>query len=196
MSPKIVDHDARRAQIIDAAITLWSERGYEAVGIRELARHLGVSKGAMYHYFESKEALFEAVCAHLMAYDLTLFEALREEHEFVAERVLALFSLFKASSLEHGARIRLLQEYSHRQSDDYAREQLTSFRQGHIETFQRTFGVSPRLAAELYNALLGLVLQSDGFKLDPGWRASALWWSQRIGDEARAIEQARLLASL
>jgi AcrR family transcriptional regulator len=45
------------ARLLNAASELFAERGYAAVGIREIARHAGVTIGALYHYASSKEML-------------------------------------------------------------------------------------------------------------------------------------------
>jgi TetR/AcrR family transcriptional regulator, cholesterol catabolism regulator len=47
----------KRAQLIDAAIRSFSERGYRGTSMRDLARDVNLSKPAIYHYVESKEAL-------------------------------------------------------------------------------------------------------------------------------------------
>lgn len=58
--PKIVDHNAQRQHIINHAIPLFRRLGYHGLGMRQIARELGVSKSSLYHYFPSKQALFEA----------------------------------------------------------------------------------------------------------------------------------------
>lgn len=45
------------AGLISAARQLMLRQGYAATGINEICREAGVSKGAFYHFFESKEAL-------------------------------------------------------------------------------------------------------------------------------------------
>jgi AcrR family transcriptional regulator len=52
---------ATRGALIDAARRLWSERGYAAVGTPEIAAAAGVTRGAMYHQFADKAALFAEV---------------------------------------------------------------------------------------------------------------------------------------
>ena len=52
---------ATRAALIAAARRLWAERGYAAVGTPEIATAAGVTRGAMYHQFEDKAALFREV---------------------------------------------------------------------------------------------------------------------------------------
>ncbi len=55
------DYDAHRRRILDAATALFAERGYETTGMRELAASIGMSPPAVYHYFDSKEALMDAL---------------------------------------------------------------------------------------------------------------------------------------
>jgi AcrR family transcriptional regulator len=52
---------ATRGALIDAARRLWSARGYAAVGTPEIAAEAGVTRGAMYHQFADKAALFGEV---------------------------------------------------------------------------------------------------------------------------------------
>lgn len=52
--------DARPAEIVVAAMRLWSERGFAATRLDDVAAGAGVAKGTIYLYFPSKEALFEA----------------------------------------------------------------------------------------------------------------------------------------
>ena len=47
----------------DAAATLWTERGYDAVAVSEICDHAGVSKGTFFYYFPTKEHLLLEVVA-------------------------------------------------------------------------------------------------------------------------------------
>lgn len=55
--PKIVDHDARRAAMVESAWDLISSRGIEAASLRNVANHMGVSKASLNHYFESQSQI-------------------------------------------------------------------------------------------------------------------------------------------
>lgn len=56
--PRVVKRKAvRRAELLDQALALFLERGYENVSLNDLLAVAGTSKGAFYHYFPSKEAL-------------------------------------------------------------------------------------------------------------------------------------------
>lgn len=60
--PRIVKHpDIRRRELLDRAATLFVQRGYENVSLNDLIADAGVSKGAFYHWFSSKEALISAL---------------------------------------------------------------------------------------------------------------------------------------
>jgi AcrR family transcriptional regulator len=52
---------ARREAIIDAALDEFTEKGFEAARMDEIARRAGVAKGTIYLNFSDKEALFEAI---------------------------------------------------------------------------------------------------------------------------------------
>jgi len=47
-----------RTQILDAALKLFSHRGYGATSVQEIAEAAGVSKGNLYHHFADKETIF------------------------------------------------------------------------------------------------------------------------------------------
>jgi AcrR family transcriptional regulator len=49
-----------RKQLVDIARRLFAERGYEGASVEAVLRESGVSRGALYHHFDNKEALFEA----------------------------------------------------------------------------------------------------------------------------------------
>src|SRR5262245_15377495 len=56
-----VDAATRRQAILDAALTVFAEHGYEAARLDDMAARAGVAKGTLYLYFKDKEALFEAL---------------------------------------------------------------------------------------------------------------------------------------
>lgn len=50
-----------RERILDAALAVFAERGYEASSIAEIADRAGVAKSVIYHHFGSKAGLYEAI---------------------------------------------------------------------------------------------------------------------------------------
>ncbi len=57
--PKIVDHDAQRALLLDGAFEFFADCGYAALSMRGLASRLDTTTGVLYHYFDTKNAIFE-----------------------------------------------------------------------------------------------------------------------------------------
>ena len=53
--------DQRRAELIEAALRLFAERGFRATTIADIATATGTAHGLVYHYFASKDELLEAV---------------------------------------------------------------------------------------------------------------------------------------
>lgn len=53
--------EATRERILEVAVEAFGQLGYDETSIEEVLRRSGVSRGALYHHFPGKEALFEAV---------------------------------------------------------------------------------------------------------------------------------------
>ena len=52
--------EVRRQEILDTALKLFGEKGYEKTSIADIAKAIGVAQGLCYRYFPSKEALFDS----------------------------------------------------------------------------------------------------------------------------------------
>ena len=61
--PKISDEkrESRRRQILDAALSCFSENGFHQTGMADIVKRSGLSQGAVYLYFQSKDDLIEAL---------------------------------------------------------------------------------------------------------------------------------------
>jgi len=66
--------EKRRAQILNAALELFISKGYSSTKISDIAQHVGVSTGLMFHYFESKEKLYEELIKMGTAGPMSIFE--------------------------------------------------------------------------------------------------------------------------
>lgn len=81
---------ARPAELIDAALEVFVERGYTATRLDDVARRAGVTKGTMYLYFESKEALFKAMVRDRIVGSIVETESLLEDFEGTARDMLRM----------------------------------------------------------------------------------------------------------
>lgn len=59
---------ARRRELLDAATAVFAERGLQGTTMDEIARSAGVSRGAVYHHFSTREELFAACFDDAMAH--------------------------------------------------------------------------------------------------------------------------------
>ncbi|MGD1855533.1 MAG: TetR/AcrR family transcriptional regulator [Leptolyngbyaceae cyanobacterium] len=90
--PKIVDSEQYRKEILRKCFDLFAEKGYANVTTRQLCKDLGISTGAMYHYFPSKQALFEQLVEEVSLQEFQLFKTAARGHLF-PERIQALETL-------------------------------------------------------------------------------------------------------
>lgn len=88
--PKIVDHEQYRKSLVFKSFDLFAEKGY-AITMRQIAQGLGVSTGTLYHYFPSKEALFEQLVIALSERDLSIVSDQIKSANTLAERIEAGF---------------------------------------------------------------------------------------------------------
>lgn len=80
--------EARPAEILDAALAVFAEKGFAAARLEQVAREAGISKGTLYLYFDSKEALFEAVVRAAIVPRLAGAETLLRDHRGGAAELL------------------------------------------------------------------------------------------------------------
>jgi AcrR family transcriptional regulator len=69
--PQRVTSEETRRQILDTALTLFRERGFDETTIRDIAARAGLSLGAAYYYFKSKEAIVGAYYDYVQHEHLT-----------------------------------------------------------------------------------------------------------------------------
>jgi len=60
------DAPRTRERILDAALTLFAEQGYDATSMREISEQLGITKAALHYHFASKAQLYAAVMARIL----------------------------------------------------------------------------------------------------------------------------------
>jgi AcrR family transcriptional regulator len=81
-------HTVRRDAFLDVAQRLVQSKGYEAMSIQDVLDELEASKGAFYHYFDSKQALLEAVVDRFADGAMATLEPLINDPDLPALRKL------------------------------------------------------------------------------------------------------------
>lgn len=62
---KVPGEKSTKEKIFDAAVDLFAERGFDGVSIRDIGRAVGVSEGAVYKHYASKEAILDSIFAYV-----------------------------------------------------------------------------------------------------------------------------------
>ena len=57
-----------KQEILDAALNVFAERGYDSTILKDISDRLYVTKSALYKHYESKEALWDALIDHVAQY--------------------------------------------------------------------------------------------------------------------------------
>lgn len=96
MQPNSAKPNAR-AKLMDAAVAVIREKGYCATSVDDLCHHAGVTKGAFFHHFPSKEALGVAAAEHWSEMTGAFFAAAPyHQHPDPLDRVLGYIDFRKA----------------------------------------------------------------------------------------------------
>jgi AcrR family transcriptional regulator len=108
LGPESRDKEARIHSMIDAAISLFSEEGYEAVSTRRIAERAGCSETLIFRYFGGKRGLLLAICSKLMDEEVDsaakTTRDFRDVREYLEYYLLQVFYLMK----QHAPEIKIL----------------------------------------------------------------------------------------
>jgi AcrR family transcriptional regulator len=111
--PVTRDKAATRERILQAAMTVFADRGYTATSVDEIARRAGSSKGGVYFHFTSKQAIFEALIAELVTMlERDVRAAIGREHGALAKVDAALGVVISTFAAHRGLTHLLLVETS------------------------------------------------------------------------------------
>jgi len=88
--------EEKRERIISAAKKSFAEKGFSAVGIREIAKHAGINSATLYHYFKNKEELYAAVLGKTFEEILSIMgEIARMPHTDIPDGMLIRESIYR-----------------------------------------------------------------------------------------------------
>ena len=89
--------EKRRAEIIDAAVKIFSEKGYHAATTKEIADAAGMNVGTMFQYVKNKQDILYLVCCHIHSLiEQALYAATAEDSDpmkAIVKDVTALYEI-------------------------------------------------------------------------------------------------------
>jgi TetR/AcrR family fatty acid metabolism transcriptional regulator len=85
-----MDKNDREKFIVEAAMKVFSRKGYADTRMADIAREAGMSYGLVYHYFENKETLFDAIVEDWWAGFYNELEQLRQSTASTEEKLVAI----------------------------------------------------------------------------------------------------------
>ena len=100
--------DARPAEILEAALDLFTERGFSATRLDDVASRAGLSKAAIYLYFKDKTSLLKAVVQATVGPNLGMAETLLRQHQGPVAPLLRQLLAIIAARMAEGRLPRLI----------------------------------------------------------------------------------------
>lgn len=90
---------ARPQEILDAALAVFTEKGFDRARMEDIAEAAGVTKGTIYLYFESKEAVFKSLVHESISVRVREVEAALRDSPLPSRELLRLILAIPASLL-------------------------------------------------------------------------------------------------
>lgn len=92
--------ESTRSALVDSAVELFTKRGYAGTSLDEIAKRARVTKGALYHHFSGKQALFEAAFDAVESVVFDRLEKIMNGPESPWDRALSALREFIKSCLD------------------------------------------------------------------------------------------------
>jgi AcrR family transcriptional regulator len=181
-----------RSRLLQAATQLFSQQGYDASSVADICAAAGVSKGAFYHHFESKQALFLALLDEWLARLDAAFTAVRQDTSYVPQAVVGMAGMAGSLLTSSGVQLSILLEFW---MQAYRDPRVWNATAAPYQRYQQYFAamieegirqgslrpVDPNLGARVLVSLsLGLLLQAV---FDP----KATDWGQEAGNTLQLL---------
>ncbi len=87
MTARAVAGEEKRRQLVDAAVRVFARKGFHASRVGDIAEEAGVAHGLLYHYFESKDQVLEAVFHENWSVLLARIASVEETDEPAADQL-------------------------------------------------------------------------------------------------------------
>jgi AcrR family transcriptional regulator len=117
-----------KGRLLQAAATLFKEKGYERTTVRDLGKAVGIQSGSLFHHFPNKEAILRAVMEETILLNTELMKAALSQSNSPEDKVLALIQCELESVLgETGAAMTVL-VYEWRSLKDESQQHILKLR--------------------------------------------------------------------
>jgi len=88
------DPEVRRKELIDIAISLFAEKGYENTSVSDIVTHADVAQGTFYYYFKSKDEILDAILEMSTEEVKQGMEILAQQDIDAVSKLLGFFNIF------------------------------------------------------------------------------------------------------
>ena len=107
--------EERKKEILDAAEILFFQKGFDSTSTKDILERVGIARGTLYHHFESKEAIMDAL---IERYNVILISsagtAASDRSVHVYERILKTILALNISNIHESEDSEKIMEYMHR----------------------------------------------------------------------------------
>jgi AcrR family transcriptional regulator len=180
--PAPAPHDTRE-RILDVALDLFTEQGYDGTSLRQISEQLGVTKAALYYHFESKEDILMALHMRLHEFGKGALVQMGEEQvtlelwgqllDQIVDQMLAQRKIFLMHERNQAALEKL-----HRKDHEAEHEDIQNQLRRLLADPRVSLRDRVRMAASIGVVFSGLFLAGDAFESSS---------NQELGDELREI---------
>lgn len=115
--------EIRRQELLDTAMAVFAEKGYETTTMRDLARAAGVTAGLCYHYFQNKETLYRAAVEQYASRCAMPFLTIFRQTDLPIPRAIAQAEAVWQETMEHFP----YHGYFHQTGNEMFHQQLNHF---------------------------------------------------------------------
>ena len=161
-------HVDTRQRILDVALDLFTEQGYDGTSLRQIAERLGVTKAALYYHFESKDDILLALHMRIHEFGQKAFLSMGDEPvtleqwgalvDEIAVQMLAQRKIFLMHERNQAALEKLHNEAHDAEHDDIQNKLRQVLADPRVPLADRV-----RMAASVGVVFSGLVLSGEAF---------------------------------
>ena len=191
-----------RERLLQQAMELFAERGFEAVSVRDITKPLGLTEATLYIHFQNKAALLEAIFQRmkesLIAPGFAVPPADAFDGEPAVEDILIdgarrFFSRAGRETLLTW-RILMVSQYRYESARDRVRTDLLEAPARFFAALLRTMQEAGAIRRDVENAAMGRAVAGVFFQYSFRTNLQAAWEGEAPGEFDRLVEELRMIA--